>query len=213
MTSAQQIDLWLSAPSEHRQLEFKEAKTQYDNRKLARYCVAIANEGGGHLVLGVTDAKPRKVVGSSAFNDPVEMASKLFQAVGFRVDIEEVAHPDGRVVVFHIPSRPAGTAYSHDGTYWMRIGEELKLYVYIYIYIYPLPNNGTVQCLKYELHHNNALIRLLMRRALSNPYQIGHFLYWHLIGEFGDKIEANLHHLERFGLYLEEYLLFIIKKK
>ena len=34
-----------------------------------------------------------------------------------------------------------------------------------------------VQCLKFELHHNNALIRLLMRRALMNRYQIGHFLF------------------------------------
>ena len=41
-----------------------------------------------------------------------------------------------------------------------------------------------VQCLKYELHHNNALIRLLMRRAINNPYQIGHFLFWHLKSEY-----------------------------
>ncbi len=39
-------------------------------------------------------------------NDPVAMAEKLFTVVGFRVDIEEVLHPDGRVVVFHIPGRP-----------------------------------------------------------------------------------------------------------
>ncbi|MDA3873478.1 MAG: putative DNA binding domain-containing protein [Kiritimatiellae bacterium] len=125
-TSIQQIDLWLSSSSENQHLEFKEAKTQFDNRKLYKYCVAIANEGGGALLLGVSDAVPRRVVGSNAFNNPIEMASKLFQAIGFRVDIEEVAHPDGRVVVFHIPSRPLGTAYSYDGTYFMRVGEELK---------------------------------------------------------------------------------------
>ena len=60
-----------------------------------------------------------------AFNDPVAMAEKLFRAVGFRVDIEEVAHPDGRVLVFHIPSRPRGTAYHLDGKYLMRSGEAL----------------------------------------------------------------------------------------
>merc|ERR1712154_508135 len=65
-----------------------------------------------------------------------------------------------------------------------------------------------VQCLKYELHHNNALIRLLMRRALANPYQIGHFLFWHIKSEYLDKLELNLQYIERFGLYLEEYLLF-----
>lgn len=59
-----QIDLWRSAPSETQILEFKEAKTTFDREKLNEYCVAIANEGGGHLVLGVADAMPRAVVGS-----------------------------------------------------------------------------------------------------------------------------------------------------
>lgn len=124
-TTPEQIDLWRSAPSEHQRLEFKEAKAQFDNKKLYKYCVAIANEGGGFLVLGVADKPPRPVVGTAAFNNPVEMAEKLFEAVGFRVDIEEVAHPDGRVLVFHIPSRPRGTAYHLDGAYLMRAGEEL----------------------------------------------------------------------------------------
>lgn len=121
----EQINLWRSVPSEHQKLEFKEAKTQFDNRKLYKYCVAIANEGGGHLILGVADKPPRPVVGTTAFNNPIEMAEKLFEAVGFRVDIEEVAHPDGRVLVFIIPSRPKGTAYHLDGAYLMRSGEEL----------------------------------------------------------------------------------------
>lgn len=124
-TTPAQIDLWLSSPSEHQRLEFKEAKTQLDNRKLYKYCVALANEGGGHLVLGVSDKSPRTVVGTSAFNNPVDMAAKIFQAVGFRVDIEEVHHSDGRVLVFHIPARPPGTAYHLEGAYLMRSGEEL----------------------------------------------------------------------------------------
>ena len=124
-TTPQQIDLWRQAPSEHQRLEFKEAKTQFDNRTLYKYCVAIANEGGGILLLGIADKPPRPVVGTKAFRDPVEMAEKLFTAVGFRVDIEEVAHPDGRVLVFHIPSRPRGTAYQLEGAYWMRSGEAL----------------------------------------------------------------------------------------
>lgn len=124
-TTPTQIDLWRSVTSEHQRLEFKEAKTQFDNRKLYEYCVALANEGGGHLLLGVSDKPPRPIVGTSAFNDPVAMAEKLFEAVGFRVDIEAVAHPDGRVLVFHIPSRPRGAAYHLDGKYLMRAGEAL----------------------------------------------------------------------------------------
>jgi predicted HTH transcriptional regulator len=124
-TTPTQIDLWRQARSEHQRLEFKEAKTQFDNTKLYKYCVALANEGGGILMLGVANKPPRPVVGTQAFNNPVEMAEKLFQAVGFRVDVEEVAHPDGRVVVFHIPSRPRGTAYHLDCAYLMRSGEGL----------------------------------------------------------------------------------------
>ncbi|MDB5343552.1 MAG: hypothetical protein JWP89_1929 [Schlesneria sp.] len=124
-TTPAQIDAWRAARSEDQNLEFKEAKNQFDNRKLFRYCVALANEGGGYLLLGIEDAPPRRVVGTAAFNDPVDMASKLFQTLNFRVDIEEVAHPDGRVLVFHIPGRPLGTAYQFEGAYLMRAGEEL----------------------------------------------------------------------------------------
>lgn len=124
-TTIAQIDAWRAARSEHQNLEFKEAKFQFDNRKLYKYCVALANEGGGHLLLGIEDQPPRRIVGTVAFNDPVGMAAKLFEALRFRVDIEEVMHPDGRVLVFHIPSRPRGTAFDFEGAYLMRAGEEL----------------------------------------------------------------------------------------
>ena len=59
-----------------------------------------------------------------------------------------------------------------------------------------------VQCLKYEAHHNSALSLFLLRRSLKNPYQIGHFFFWHLKAEYHD-----LFYCERFGLLMEEYLL------
>jgi ATP-dependent DNA helicase RecG len=123
--TAAQIDVWRASATETAHLEFKEAKNQYDTTKLRRYCVAIANEGGGYLVLGVADQPPRPVVGSAAFAETQDMAEKLFSWLGFRVDVEAVAHPHGRVVVFSIPGRPRGTAYHHDGAYLMRSGEEL----------------------------------------------------------------------------------------
>lgn len=124
-TTTSQIDLWRQEPTEHEGLEFKEAKASYNFDKLCGYCVAIANEGGGFLLLGVKDKPPRDVVGSQAFSDIVATTNKVFIGVGFRVDIEAVQHPDGRVVVFHIPSRPRGTAYHLDGKYLMRSGESL----------------------------------------------------------------------------------------
>ena len=98
---------------------------QYDYRKMCQYCVAIANEGGGFLVLGITDRPPRRVVSTQACSDVAGQAQKLFESLGFRVDVEAVQHPDGRVVVLDIPSRPRGTAYHLDGAYLMRSGESL----------------------------------------------------------------------------------------
>ena len=88
-----QIDLWRNSPSEHQRLEFKEAKLQYDLKKLCQYCVALANEGGGLLLLGISDRPPREVVGSKAFPNPVAQSQKLFEALGFRIDIEAVEMP------------------------------------------------------------------------------------------------------------------------
>jgi len=121
----EQINLWRSNTSETQNLEFKEAKNQYDAEKLRRYCVAIANEGGGHLLLGIADKTPHIVVGSSAFTDTQAIAEKLFQWLGFRVDVEAVDHPNGRVVAFIIPGRPRGTAYHVEGAYLMRSGAAL----------------------------------------------------------------------------------------
>ena len=93
----EQIDLWRQSASEHQRLEFKEAKRQYDYGKLCRYCVAIANEGGGFLILGVSDQPPRQVVGTSACLDVIGQTEKLFETLGFRVDINEVIKADERV--------------------------------------------------------------------------------------------------------------------
>src|SRR6185437_14806977 len=121
--TATQINEWLCLPSENQNLEFKEASNQFDNEKLFQYCVALANEGGGKLILGVREGNPRRVVGTQAFRDPLKMEEKLFQCLKFRVGIEAIDHPDGRVLVFSIPSRPFGTAYEHKGAYYMRSGE------------------------------------------------------------------------------------------
>ncbi len=124
-TTSEQVDIWRAVPTETQTLEFKEAKNQYDTDKLLGYCVAIANESGGHLVLGVKNRPPRNVVGTSAFPNTIIIAEKIFQRLGFRVDVDEVKHPSGRVLVFIIPSRPKGTAYHLEGKYLMRSGESL----------------------------------------------------------------------------------------
>lgn len=119
------LDRWLSTESESEHLEFKEAKQQYDFTKLLEYCVALANEGGGHLVLGVTDKRPRKIVGTKAFQSLGDVTARILDALRIRVDVQEITHPDGRVLVLHVPSRPAGTPLNYKGAYLMRAGEGL----------------------------------------------------------------------------------------
>lgn len=110
---------------EDEHLEFKEAKNTYDSEKLVKYCVALANEGGGKLILGVTDKIPRRVVGSQAFKPLTGTKVMLIEKLHIRIDATEVAHPDGRVIVFDIPPRPIGVPISYKGAYWMRRGDEL----------------------------------------------------------------------------------------
>lgn len=125
MISSQQLEHWLAGAPETEHLEFKEAKQQYDSTKLLRYCVALANEGGGYLVLGVSDKPPRRVVGTAAFPNPGQIKARLLEALRIRVDVHELQHPDGRVLVFEVPGRPIGQPLHYEGAYLMRAGEEL----------------------------------------------------------------------------------------
>ena len=124
--SVADIDRWRQQPSETEALEFKEAKQQIDFGNLLEYCVAIGNEGDGHLILGVRNAPPRNIVGTRAIDNPVGMAEKLYGKLGFRVRIDVVMHPDGRVVVLTIPGRPRGHAFNLDGRYLMRVGQSIQ---------------------------------------------------------------------------------------
>ena len=125
MFLAQDIDRIIATTKEYERLEFKQAKQQFDTETLFKYCVALGNEGGGLLLLGITDSPPRRVVGTAAFPNIDKIKSQIFSKLKFRVEVEEVAHPDGRVLAFNIPPRPAGTAFTYDGAYLMRVGESL----------------------------------------------------------------------------------------
>jgi len=106
-------------------LEFKEAKTSFDWDTLKEYCVGIANAGGGHLVLGVSDKQGHPVVGTHAFPNVLKVCHDLLDQLNFRTDLHEVIHPDGRVLVFDIPPRPSGTAYDLNGRYLIREQDRL----------------------------------------------------------------------------------------
>ncbi len=122
--SDQQLRVWLNS-KEDEHLEFKEAKNNFHFEKLVKYCAALANEGGGSIVLGVNDTLPRKVVGSQVFTDLERTKAGLIEKLRLRVDAQEIIHPGGRVLVFTAPARPIGVPVAVEGAYWMRAGEDL----------------------------------------------------------------------------------------
>lgn len=119
-----QLAAWMEA-QEGERFEFKEAKSNYDFEKLARYACALANEGGGRVLLGVTDKRPRQVVGSQAFLQLEQLRKDLMEKLPLRLDVLEVRHPSGRVVVVDVPGRPVGMPMKVDGRYWARKADSL----------------------------------------------------------------------------------------
>jgi ATP-dependent DNA helicase RecG len=125
-TTREQLQQWLDEP-EGTNLEFKEAKQNFHFEKLVEYCVALANEGGGKIILGVTDRRPRRIVGTAAFAEPGRTEAGLHDRLSHRIPIEELRTAEGRVLVVHVPPRLPGTAWQIDGRYLKRAGDELAV--------------------------------------------------------------------------------------
>lgn len=124
MSALTQLYAWMKCP-ENARLEFKEAKITFDTAKLTRYCCAFANEGGGKVILGITDKFPRKIVGTQAFQNLESLKSLLISRLSLRIEVNELFEDDRRILIFSVPSRPIGVPIAFEGTYWMRRGEEL----------------------------------------------------------------------------------------
>ena len=114
----------LDSESEH--VEFKEAKNNFHFEELADYCCALANEGGGSIVLGVSDKPPRKIVGTKVFESLDRAKIGLFERLHWRVDAVEILTAEGRVVSFIVPGRPRGRPLNCKGRYLMRAGSSLQ---------------------------------------------------------------------------------------
>lgn len=111
--------------TENERNEFKAARSQFSFDNLCEYCIAIANERGGKLILGVTDAQPRVVCGTNAFPNLETLKPQILNRIRLRIEACELEHPQGRVLVFDIPSRPDGVPLELNGRYLMRSGESL----------------------------------------------------------------------------------------
>jgi ATP-dependent DNA helicase RecG len=114
----------LNAP-EGGHYQFKEAKDRFDFTEAVKCCCALANCGGGKLILGITDLRPRKVVGSMAFEQPERTRNGLIDKLHIRVDFQLHEHKGKRVLVFEVAPRPTGLPVQVDGIPWWYVGDSL----------------------------------------------------------------------------------------
>ncbi|MGH9338488.1 MAG: AlbA family DNA-binding domain-containing protein [Acidobacteriota bacterium] len=122
MTQPDDFRKLLESP-EGARVEFKSASGGFHFDELVKYCVALANEGNGKIVLGITDRRPRRVLGTRAFSEPGRTEAGLFERLGHRIPLEEYKHEGKRVLIVHVPGRLPGTAWQDRGTFWMRSGD------------------------------------------------------------------------------------------
>ena len=110
---------------EGEQIQFKEAKNRFDSSEAARICCALSNCGGGKLVFGISDKRPRQVVGSAAFDQPERTRKGLIEKLKVMVDFQLYEYDEKRVLVFDVASRPLGLPVQADGVAWWYEGDSL----------------------------------------------------------------------------------------
>jgi len=121
---SEHLEDWInSMEGEH--FEFKEARNRYSFEDLSKYCCALANEGGGKVILGVTDKRPRQVVGTRAFQQAESTRRKLMEQIPLRIEVFEIFHSDKRVLVFDVSPRSIGVPIKYKGIYWSREADSL----------------------------------------------------------------------------------------
>jgi len=118
------IEDLLEAP-EGEHIQFKEAKNRFDVREAAQCCCALANCGGGMLVFGITDKRPRQVIGSNAFDQPERTRKGLIDKLKVMVDFQLQEYHGKRVLIFLVAERPLGLPVQVDGVAWWYEGDSL----------------------------------------------------------------------------------------
>jgi ATP-dependent DNA helicase RecG len=111
-------------------VEFKEAKTQFaynsGKKSVLGYVTALANEGGGYLVLGIRESSPHEVCGSHAFEGREgKLEQDVYNDLKIRIQTESLKENGKRILIIKIPSRPIGKPLYFDDIPLMRVGESL----------------------------------------------------------------------------------------
>jgi len=118
------VEELLNAPEDER-LEFKAARMRFGFDEVIKYCCALSNCGGGKIVFGITDRRPRQVVGSAAFEQPERTCQTLMEKLHVRVGFDLLWQDSKRVLVFEVAGRPIGLPVQFEGTAWWRLGDSL----------------------------------------------------------------------------------------
>lgn len=117
----------LADRDENENIEFKQRLLSY--KEISEYAVGIGNAGGGLLLMGITDKKPRKLVGIPEFklDDVKKIQLSVHNSASIRVIPQLVKTQDGlNLLGIQIPARPRGQVFcTQDGKYLIRVGESL----------------------------------------------------------------------------------------
>ncbi len=124
MYDSMRIDELLEA-KEGEQIQFKEAKNRFPFNEAARCCCALANCGGGRLVFGITDKRPRSVVGSNAFDQPERTRMGLIDKLKIMIDFHVCIDQGKRILIFDVAGRPLGLPVQYEGVAWWYEGDSL----------------------------------------------------------------------------------------
>lgn len=108
---------------EGEQYQFKEAKFRFDFEEAVKCCCALSNCGGGKLVFGITDKRPRSVVGSQAFEQPERTRERLRDRLKVEVDFQLYEYQGKRILAFEVAGRPIGLPVQADGVAWWYDGD------------------------------------------------------------------------------------------
>ena len=123
-------------PGETEWLEFKEAKNDFSFKDLGKYFSALSNEANiknkhsGWLIFGVSNVPTRDIVGTRYRSEHSKLESLKHEiaeqtnGLTFQ-DIFVLNYHGKRVLMFQIPSAPAGIPTSWQGHYYGRDGESL----------------------------------------------------------------------------------------
>lgn len=117
----------MMSSDEDERLEFK--RTVLSTKEISEYVVAIGNEGGGWLIMGVTDRKPRTIanIPEKPRDEILKIQTAVLDSAGVKIFLHPVNTSEGWVLAAEIPSRlPGKVFFTKTGKYLMRAGESLR---------------------------------------------------------------------------------------